>query len=74
MDETTFADAAVIDLLEAGYVFVKVDTDEHPNIGKHFRVVGLPTVVALGQAGEIVYRHTGPIKAEPLLGALQKKK
>lgn len=70
MDKTTFADAAVIDALDKGYVFVKVDTDEHPNVGKHFDVVGLPTVVALDQSGDIVYRHTGPLKAAPLLDQL----
>lgn len=71
MDKTTLANAALIDVLEAGYVFVKVDTDEQPDIGKHFNVVGLPTLVALGQSGEVVYRHTGPIKAEPLLDVLK---
>lgn len=71
MDKTTFADAAVIDALDKGYVFVKVDTDEYPEIGKQFSVVGLPTVVALNGSGDIVYRHTGPLRAEPLLKVLQ---
>lgn len=71
MDKTTFADAAVIDALDKGYVFVKVDTDEFPEIGEQFSVVGLPTVVALSESGSIVYRHTGPLKAAPLLEALR---
>ncbi len=71
MDKTTFADAAVIEALDQGYVFIKVDTDEYPEIGKQFSVVGLPTVVALSGSGDIVYRHTGPLKAEPLLKVLQ---
>ena len=70
MDKTTFADTAVVNALEAGYVFVKVDTDEHPEVGKYFDVVGLPTVVALGRSGDVLYRHTGPLKPEPLLKAL----
>ncbi len=72
MDKTTFADASVKQVLATDYVFVKVDTDEHPNVGKHFDVVGLPTVLALGKAGDIVYKHTGPLKAEPLLQALER--
>ena len=70
MDKTTFADASVRRVLEEGYVFIKIDTDEHPNIGKHFDVVGLPTVVGLDHSGEIIYRHTGPLKAEQLLQGL----
>ena len=70
MDKTTFADASVRRVLDEGYVFLKVDTDEHPDIGKHFDVVGLPTVVALNQSGDIVYRHTGPLKTAPLLEQL----
>lgn len=69
MDET-FADAAVTDLLDENYVFLKVDTDQYPDVGKHFDVVGLPTVIAVAGSGEIVYRHAGPLDVEPLLDAL----
>lgn len=72
MDETTFADAAIIDALDRGYVFVKVDTDVHPEISRQFSVVGLPTIVALNDAGGVVYRHAGPLQAEALLAALQR--
>lgn len=72
MDQTTFADAAVKHALATNYVFVKVDTDEHPNVGKHFDVVGLPTVMALGEAGDVVYRHTGPVQVDSLLQALER--
>jgi len=71
MDKTTFADAGVSEALDRSYVFVKVDTDEYPEIGKGFNVVGLPTVVALSGSGGVVYRHTGPLKAEPLLKVLR---
>ncbi|MEQ8693143.1 MAG: thioredoxin family protein [Pseudomonadales bacterium] len=70
MDQTTFAEASVKQALATGYVFVKVDTDEHPNVGRHFDVVGLPTVMALGPTGDIVFRHTGPLDAKPLLHVL----
>jgi thiol:disulfide interchange protein len=46
MDQTTFADTVVLDVLEAGYVFVKVDTDKYPEAGKHFDVVGMIALIA----------------------------
>ena len=70
MDKTTFADAAVAELLDRRYVFLKVDTDAHPVVGKHFAVVGLPTAIVLSGSGETIYRHTGPMDAQRLLQAL----
>ncbi len=70
MDKTTFADAAVAELLERRYVFLKVDTDAYPVVGKYFAVVGLPTAIVLSGSGEIIYRHTGPMDAQRFLQAL----
>ncbi len=70
MDRTTFADPEVARQLQAGFVFLKVDTDAHPEIGGHFRVLGLPTLVVLDGTGRTLYRHMGPLPAESLLEAL----
>jgi thiol-disulfide isomerase/thioredoxin len=71
MDRTTFKDKRVLSELDTGYVFVKVDTDKHPEVGKYFDVVGLPTIMKLEASGNVVYRHTGPLEAEPLLNVLK---
>jgi len=71
MDKTTFADAAVQEALAAGYIFVKVDTDDHPAISKRFNVLGLPTLMILDEMGDVVFRYTGPLQAGALLQRLQ---
>jgi thioredoxin len=38
--------------------FVPVNTDESPEVAKHFRIMGIPTVLAL-RDGEVVSRVTG---------------
>ena len=70
METTTFADATVTEVLNEGYLFLKVDTDQHPDLGRHYNVVGLPTIVVLSESGQIVYQHMGQLAAESLLEAL----
>lgn len=43
MDNTTFADAQVKELLQR-CVFVKVDTDQHPELARRLGVAGLPDI------------------------------
>ena len=69
LEETTLVDSGVQAALEE-FVFVKIDTDEHPEIGKHFGVLGLPTIVALDSSGDERYRHVGPIDAAALTNVL----
>jgi thiol:disulfide interchange protein len=65
LERTTLADAEVRAAL-GRFVFLKIDTDQHTAAAKHFKVVGLPTVVALSASGEERYRHVGPIDAASL--------
>ncbi len=70
----TFPDAKVDALLEE-CVFVKVDTDEHPQLAKRFGVVGLPDIRFLSPNGNEVRRFLdfqGPAEfAVALEGLLQ---
>ncbi len=51
MEQETFADARVADLLEQ-CILLKIDTDEHPDLAKHFGVVGLPDLRLLASDGK----------------------
>ncbi len=55
MEKETFTDPAVASLLEK-VVFLKVDTDEHPELAKHFGVEGLPDIRFLNPDGTEVHR------------------
>jgi uncharacterized protein YyaL (SSP411 family) len=58
MDEKTYANPAVIKLLNSRYVMVRVDQDARPDISKRYEDYGWPaTVVFDGDGGEIVKRR-----------------
>lgn len=57
LEKETFADPTVAELLKQ-FVLVKIDTDEHPELAKHFGVVGLPDLRFLESDGSEVKRLT----------------
>lgn len=71
METETFAVPQVAKLLER-VVFVKVDTDEHPALAKHFEVEGLPDIRFLKPDGTEVRRLNDFQDAELFTEALQK--
>jgi hypothetical protein len=52
------------------FEFLKVDTDTFPAAARHFDIVGLPTLLVLDGNGNQLFRHLGPIGADPLVGVL----
>ena len=69
LEQTTLSDPDVQDALSS-FLFLKIDTDEHPAIGKYFGVVGLPTLLVINPSGELQYRHAGPVDAKTLTEVL----
>jgi thiol:disulfide interchange protein DsbD len=65
MDRTTFKDPTVRNALER-FVFLKVDADLRLETARHFKVIGMPTLVVLNASGEEIYRQVGPIGAARL--------
>jgi len=51
MDETTYSDSGVIDLINSGYVPVRVDNDERPDINSRYNMGGWPTTAFLAPDG-----------------------
>lgn len=58
MLKETFQDPEVVAEL-AHFVFLKVDTDDHPQVPKHFGVAGIPDVRILKTDGTEVARFRG---------------
>ncbi len=56
MDETTYVDPEVVTLLNAGFIPVRVETDQHPDIAARYRHGGWPTTSILLPSGEILFQ------------------
>lgn len=54
MDETTYSDQEVIDLIESGFIAVRVDTDQRPDVNSRYNMGGWPTTVILTPDGSIL--------------------
>ena len=56
MDETTYVDPAVVELLNNGFIPVKVETDQHPDVAARYKHGGWPTTSVLLPSGEILFQ------------------
>ncbi len=54
MDETTYSDPAVIDLVREQYVPIRVDNDLRPDINQRYNMGGWPTTAFLTPGGDIL--------------------
>ena len=56
MDETTYEDPTIVDLLNTTFISIRVDTDQRPDIEVRYRHGGWPTTSILLPSGEIVFQ------------------
>lgn len=54
MDETTYSDPGVIDLVNREYVPIRVDNDVRPDINQRYNMGGWPTTAFLTPTGDIL--------------------
>ena len=54
MDDTTYADPAVADLIRRRFVAVRVDTDRRPDINERYNLGGWPTTAFLTADGRLI--------------------
>ena len=54
MDETTYSNSTVIDLINRDYVPVRVDNDVRPDINQRYNMGGWPTTAFLTESGDIL--------------------
>ncbi len=54
MDETTYSDPEVQDLLSSGFIAVRVDNDHRPDINARYNVGGWPTTAFLTPHGGLI--------------------
>src|SRR5579872_716222 len=58
MDETTYSDSTVINLINERFVPVRVDNDQRPDVNARYNMGGWPTTALLSPEGEILYGGT----------------
>ena len=54
MDETTYSDTHVIDLIKREYVAVRVDNDVRPDVNQRYNMGGWPSTAFLTSSGDIL--------------------
>ena len=69
MDETTYSNTAVIDLINSEYVPIRVDNDVRPDINQRYNMGGWPTTAFLTPSGDILTGATY-LPPEEMSGAL----
>jgi len=70
MEETTYKDPRVVELLNTGFVPVYVDSDKRPDINDRYNQGGWPSVAILTPKGRVLAGRT-TISADELLVLLQ---
>jgi uncharacterized protein YyaL (SSP411 family) len=71
MDDITYKDPAVIKLLNAKYVLVKVDQDSRPDISNRYQDYGWPATVVFAANGSEIVKRQGYIPPKPMASMLQ---
>jgi uncharacterized protein YyaL (SSP411 family) len=71
MDETSYSDTGVIDLVNGEYVPVRVDNDVRPDINQRYNMGGWPTTAFLTPQGDILTGATY-LPADQMTDALTK--
>jgi uncharacterized protein len=71
MDEDTYRDPAVIRLLNAKYILVKVDQDSRPDISNRYQDYGWPATVVFAANGSEIVKRQGYIPPRNMSSMLQ---
>jgi uncharacterized protein YyaL (SSP411 family) len=71
MDETTYSEQAVIDLINRDYIPIRVDNDLRPDVNNRYNMGGWPTTAFLTPQGDILTGATY-LPPDQMLGALRR--
>src|SRR5277367_560836 len=71
MDETTYKDGAVIQLLQSHYILVKVDQDARPDLSNRYEEYGWPATVVFAADGSEIVKRQGYLAPDEMASMLQ---
>jgi uncharacterized protein YyaL (SSP411 family) len=71
MDETTYRDPAIGKLLRDGFVPIRFDVDEHPDLAERYGAWGWPATILLAADASEIGKYRGYLPPEELHGILE---
>ena len=71
MAETTYRDPAVVQLMRANYIAVRVDQDARPDLSNRYEDYGWPATIVFGPNGKEIVMRSGYIEPQPFAKLLQ---
>jgi uncharacterized protein len=71
MDETTYKDAKVAQLLNSHYLLVKVDQDSRPDLSNRYEDFGWPATVVFAADGSEIVKRQGYLAPDEMASMLQ---
>ena len=74
MDERTYHDAIVVNLIQKNYIAIRVDQDANPDISVRYEDYGWPATIIFGGDGSELAKRRGYIPPENMIKILQAMK
>ena len=71
MDENTYSDPAVIQMLREHYIVVKADQDARPDLSNRYEDYGWPATVVFNGDGQEIVKRQGYLAPDEMLSMLQ---
>jgi uncharacterized protein YyaL (SSP411 family) len=71
MDEITYQDPKVIELIKSRYIPVRVDQDSRPDLSNHYEYYGWPATIVFNTDGTEIVKRRGYIPPKPMASMLQ---
>lgn len=70
MEDTTYRDPKVTELIESRYIAARADQDAHPDLSARYENWGWPATVVFSPQGEEIVKRRGYIPPEPMASLL----
>jgi uncharacterized protein YyaL (SSP411 family) len=71
MEEVSYKDPAVIELIRKHYIAVRVDADSRPDLSNRYEDFGWPATIVFGGDGSEIVKRQGYIPPKPMASMLQ---
>jgi uncharacterized protein len=71
MDEITYHDPKVIELIKSRYIPVRVDQDSRPDLSNRYEYYGWPATIVFNTDGSEIVKRRGYIPPKPMASLLQ---
>src|ERR1700758_2492492 len=71
MEEVTYRDPPVVDLIRSHYLAIRVDADSRPDLSNRYEDYGWPATIVFGSDGGEIVKRQGYIPPKPMASMLQ---